>query len=294
MKRLAQHPTVLRARKAGLYLLLVAGLAAGLPLLGYAGYQQVMRSSYFYAKHVRIEGAERLTRDEILRAAGLDAPDALNLLRAEAPDIAARLERHPWIADAEVKVELPDILHIQVRERRLLGLVQDDRVYLVDTDGQPIKPLTPHDAIDSPVVTGFQGQLSQRTPTTQATLLSAFALIEQYEAMGLSRWAELAEVHVDPHLGFTLFTAGAPGVEVRLGADRLPARLQRLVQLTSLLESRNMRAEYILLDHPDDLDRVVVKPVPRVVAPAAVPVAAKPPQKPAAKPPQKPTPKPKP
>jgi cell division septal protein FtsQ len=273
-RRIGQHPTLQRARKTGSYLLLVSALAAGLPLLGYAGYQQVMRSDYFEAKQVRVEGAQRLSREEVLHAAGLDQPEALNLMRAEASEIAERLRRHPWVADAEVRIDLPDTLHITLRERRLLGLVQDDRVYLVDTDGHVIKPLSNEDAVDSPVVSGFQGQLSDRAPHTQAALLTAFALIEQYEAMGLQRWAELAAVHFDQHLGYTLFTAGAPGVEVRLGADRLPARLQRLVQLTTLLESREMRAEYILLDQPDDLDHVVVKPVPRVVAPQAVPVAA--------------------
>jgi cell division protein FtsQ len=262
-------------RRAGSWLFIIAALAAGLPLLGYAGYQQVMTSDYFKAKNILIEGAQRLSREEVLATAGLNQPDALNLLQAEPATIIDNIKRHPWIADADVKIELPDTLHIKVRERQLLGMVSDDRLYLVDTQGEVIKPLAPEDAVDGPIVSGFS-DLTHAAPDARQALLTAFALIEHYNAMGLSRWAELAEVHHDPHLGYTLFTSGDQGIEVRLGFDRLPARLQRLSQVTSVLESNDLRAEYVLIDQPDDLDRVVVKPIPRVVPPPPPP---EPPQK---------------
>ena len=258
-------PQARQLRRGVLVLAAIALGAGGLPLVGYMGYREVVEAEYFAADQVQVDGNRRLSREEILRISGLETspPSTLEL---EAEEVRERLERHPWIARARVEVRLPDTVDIRVEERALLGVVQDRQLSLVDTRGEIIKPLGPKDHLDGPIVSGFDGRLAAGDEDAKLAMLGAFALIEQYQTMGLERWAPLAEVHHDPELGYTLFTSGAKGMEVRLGSDRFEERLQRLAQVVTLLKRRDIEAEYVLLDGKEDLDRVVIKPTPRQVA----------------------------
>lgn len=258
---------LLREQRAGhkvLLLLITALVAGGLPVLGYVGWQYVTASDYFQAKHVTVHGLEALSEADVMTMLGSDG-EALSLLEADEEALAARLEAHPWIAKATVRITLPNTLEIELDERAPFGVVFDGELFWVDAEGRVIEPLAPEQALDGPVVSGFEGRLREGDAAAQAAALEGFRLIRQYRALGLDRWAPLAEVHFDAQLGYTLFTDGEEGMEIRLGRDRLDARLERLWQVFETLEAREMQAEYILLDQRHDLDRVVIKPVPRVV-----------------------------
>lgn len=238
-------------------------LVAGLPYGVYLAYRQVVESGYFAPETIEIEGGARVSREEILELSGVGEAD-VNLLDLDVSEVAQRIERHPWIGSAVVETELPDVVRIAVEERELLGLVLDDQLYLVDMAGEIIKPWAPGDVVDGVLVSGMEGRLAAGGPDARGQVLEAFGLAQQYASLGLERWAGLSEVNVDAHLGYTLFV-GEHGMEVRLGWDRLPERLQRLWQVYEVLESEGMKAEYVLLDLEEDLDRVAIKPIPRVV-----------------------------
>src|SRR5690606_40888372 len=97
----------------------------------------------------------------------------------------------------------------------------------------------------------------------KAHVTTGFHVAQSYQAMGLEKWAPLAEVQWDDRLGITLF---AGETEIRLGHDRYDERLRRLWQVFALLEARDARAEYVLLDMDTNLDQVAIKPYPKIVS----------------------------
>lgn len=70
----------------------------------------------FHATDVRVSGAERLSRAEILERAGI--VPTTNVVRMSAGTISERLESSPWVAKATVTRELPHTVSIFIRERR--------------------------------------------------------------------------------------------------------------------------------------------------------------------------------
>ncbi len=247
-----------RVGRALTLLVVVGVMAGGLPYVGYHGYRQVLDSGYFSPKDVRVSGHTTLSAEAIIEAAGLlDA--GVNLIELSRAEVEERVRALPWIKSVRVETKLPDRVEIRVVERQRLGLVNEDRLYVVDTEGNIVKAWEMDDALDGAIVSGLG--VASGAPQAKARAIEAFALASLYREMGLDRWGVLDEIHFDPLLGYSLFAGEG---EFRLGHGRLSERLARLWQVQSLLETREMRADYVLLDLDEDIDRIAVKLVPQV------------------------------
>lgn len=88
-----------------------------------------------------------LRREEILQMAGVQA--GRNILAIDLPSVQASLLRHPRVAGAELRRELPDTLRLEVRERfpvlrvPLVGRDLPGVGYLLDESGFVLLPAQP-------------------------------------------------------------------------------------------------------------------------------------------------------
>ncbi len=118
--------------------LLALLLIIGAPALVYAC---VFGSPWFRLEKVRIEGNSRRV-PRIWVESQLASFREQNLLRASRVIIEQRLHENPWIDSVHIRKELPDRLHLIIRERRAIALlaVASDRFVFVDSEGRPIAP----------------------------------------------------------------------------------------------------------------------------------------------------------
>jgi hypothetical protein len=66
-----------------------------------------------------------------------------NLVLLPLQEVAARLEENSWVAEVQLRKELPDRLHVSVAERRPVALLlSGDQLAYADQEGRPIAPLT--------------------------------------------------------------------------------------------------------------------------------------------------------
>ena len=100
-----------------------AGTAVILMLALGFGAWVVLNSAFFEVRDVRVVGARSLSADEIRGLAGIRS--GANLILLPLDDVAARVERHPWVLDAQVERDLPTTAVIKVIERRPGGWVED-------------------------------------------------------------------------------------------------------------------------------------------------------------------------
>lgn len=228
----------------------LASFCLGLVLL----YYQLLTCSWFCFKDMKgieIEGKQRLTRELILKQAGLNPQMSLLVLRP------GRIERallaHPWIAQAEVTRKWPQKLHLSIREREPVALVQLGELYYVDRQGCLFKPLSPGDPHDFPVITGLgPEQFSLREGPLPQVLAQVFQLLDLLkEAKPPLNLENISEVHVDLERGFTLYANGVGGA-VDLGRADFPDKLSKFARVWPLLSQRGYlaRLERINLDYP--------------------------------------------
>ncbi len=259
-----------RARRPALVafrVTLAAAVVAGAVAVARLVERHVRTSPAFATSVIDVRGAERLARDEILETAALGIGQ--NVFDVSPEEARGRLERHPWIASAEVSRRLPGTFVVDVREHHpvaVLSLAQGEGepggLYLVADDGTVFKRVADGDPVDQPVVTGLGRERFVRDRAWRASvLLEIVALLDDWRGAGLYRREPISEIHVEPDDGLTLYTgaSGAATMEVRLGRGPYRQKLTRLRRVLDELSSDSARPEYVYLDNVRRPDRVTVR-----------------------------------
>jgi cell division protein FtsQ len=218
-----------RLRRLGAYSVGAFTLVATCAVCVYA-WRATVDSRRMRVRSVQLSGNSRVSAAELTAYTGIELGQ--NLLDLDLDDIALRLRRHPWVAEAHVRRRLPDQVVVEVRERTPAILVSLGVVYLADAEGHPFKRLAASDGLELPVVTGLTRDDVQKQPDeTAARLREALALASAFEAQGASS-GRLDELHFDADLGWSILVS--PGGDenlayrANLGAEpaaRLPAAL---------------------------------------------------------------------
>jgi cell division protein FtsQ len=150
-----------------------AGAVSGGRLL-----ERYVRSAQaFEARELHVTGNARLSREEVLKQAGLAL--GRNVFEVSPEQARASLLEHPWIVEATVSRRLPSSYRIELREQSPAALLMLEKLYLVGEDGTVFKPLDPGDPVDLPVITGvdpaeFRSDLALRS----SLLVSAVGLLQ--------------------------------------------------------------------------------------------------------------------
>jgi cell division protein FtsQ len=107
----------------------------------------------FRVRHVRVSGTERMNELAVYERALAQRDQPMPLLDLEA--LRGELLALPWVKDARVSRQLPDILRIDIVERQEHAvLARPDRLVLIDAEGHPLEPISPAKAKGKLVISG--------------------------------------------------------------------------------------------------------------------------------------------
>jgi len=252
---------------------IVAAVSAGAPALGYFAYVKLLTSPYFALSEVVVEGNVRMTEEEVVSAAGVQAGE--NVLSIDEDLVTERLRYLPWAETVDVSRELPDRLVIRVKERIAAAALVEEGSYLVDAKGYLFKQVEPQDLTpDLLVISGVQAQRRIREndeKRAREIVSEALGIVKRYKERGLDRYYKVAEVGYDERFGFTLVCAGGERFEMGLGDHQ--GKLARLEVVLADLAGRKSPLEVVRLDnekHPGKVavagTQVRLESVPRVLA----------------------------
>jgi cell division protein FtsQ len=227
------------------------------------------QSDYFAARQIRIEGTQRLTPEHVARQARVRLGD--NILAVNLSLVRKRLLAHPWIAEAEVRREIPSRLIIHIREQNALALVDVGQKFLLNRQGQIFKVWDPTDPSDLPVVTGLNisdltvwGQPQQSANSGSPATSASFQAVMQVLQMGLQQGSILPnrlvrQIQVDRQVGLTLFAFD--GIKaINLGYSDYPGKYHMLAKLLSYFRHQQNIMDFDRIDL-NNLERVVVHPL---------------------------------
>ena len=242
----------------------------------------ITQCDYFKARHVKIEGGQRLNEKQIIAAAQVEK--GVNILAVNLAMIRKRLMAHPWIAEAEVRREIPAGLHIRVYEHRPLAIVELDRKYLLNEKGQVFKEWAAGDPADLPLVSGLELSDISRTgpsaltgiqqPTGAQNRLRSQGLINRpfeavmqvllmgKQARGMLSNRQIKHILVDREIGITL-KVFEPLKTVVLGYHNYPLKLRMFKNILSYGNQRRSFPDFNRIDL-NNVNRIVVNPVESV------------------------------
>lgn len=225
------------ALKLAAILLLLGSTAAALA----TAIRWLLTSPRFAVAAVEVQGTSRLSRAEVLDAAGIAPGD--NLFRLNGEEVAARLRRLRPVKRAEVIRSLPNRVTLVVEERVPFTLAQAGRLYWLDEDGitlgRELRAVTP----PLPVVTGILPEETGNGGEAADRARGAVSLIRSMLRTGSPLTREISEIHMSGADGPVLYTV--EGIEVRLGTADWEERLGRLDGVLAQIRSLGEPVEYV-------------------------------------------------
>ncbi len=125
---------------------------------------------------VLLVGRNRTSKPALLASIGVERGTPIFAIDPQATK--ERIEALPWVATAMVERRLPNVLLIEIAERRPLALWQHrGRKVVIDQDGEVISAAAPDRFADLPLVVG------EGAPAHTATLLSVLAREPQLQPL---------------------------------------------------------------------------------------------------------------
>jgi cell division protein FtsQ len=226
---------------------------------------------YFGARQLTIEGMRRLTREQVAGQAGVQ--DGVNILSTNLSLVRKRLRAHPWIAEAEVRREIPSGLTIRIKEHFALAMVDLGRKYLMNTHGEIFKAWEASDPDPLPVIKGLKlsdltvyGQSESSNFNSDREPTAPFKAVMQVLQLGGKKGSILPnrlvrQIQVDRQIGLTIY-AFDPGKTINLGYSDYAGKYRMLANLFSYLKRHRSLSDFDRIDL-NNLKRVVVNPITR-------------------------------
>ena len=259
----------------------VAGLAALLAtsFLFILVHDVITQCDYFRAQNLKIEGMQRLTAKQIVQQARVSK--GVNVMAVNLSMVRKRLKAHPWIAEAEVRREIPSGLYIRIKEHVPLAIVDLDRKYIINEHGQVFKEWTASDPDTLPLVSGLQladfkaqdktgalapPRLALRAKPSPDNRINARPLEAVMQVLTLGKQARsilpnrnIKQIRVDREIGITL-EAFKQIKTIVLGYHNYPLKY---AMLKNILIYRQQKRNFPDFDRVDlnNVNRIVVNPV---------------------------------
>lgn len=230
----------------------VAFVAA--PLFAIAGVLYFLTASLgssFAVHRIVFTGNEHLGDDELRALAGLKTGE--NLLTLSSGKIYSKMMASPWLRSVSIRKELPDSLHILMREAEPFALLDlKGKLFIVDEKGKMLEELNGGQVPFLPVITG--------DPFTGREAFSeAINLVKAVKSTGfLARKDHIEIIARDPEE----MAMNVDGTVIKMGAGEYETKLGRLTELEDEIRKRQIPVDYIDVRFSN---KVVVKPVNEVI-----------------------------
>ncbi|MCI5217773.1 MAG: FtsQ-type POTRA domain-containing protein [Candidatus Electrothrix sp. LOE2] len=221
------------------FLLILAMLFVG---VGRWGFHTLERSGTFSVRRITVQGNRMSNEAQIRTLADIKRGDQLFSVAEE--EIAERIRRHPWVAQAEVERVWPDTLTIRISEHRPLAMINIEGnkpgLYYLDHNGIIFAQVEPLQDIDYPVITGFipptgNGEIADLDLGKDAAAEDAREFLH-LAAQGnpILPLQSISEIHINPEKGIIVYLVEHP-FPIYVGYGNVEKRYYQLVKLLELL-----------------------------------------------------------
>jgi cell division protein FtsQ len=229
---------------------------AAMSFLFIFGYDFLTQSNYFKASQISVFGHELLTEQEVLHQTGLST--GINIFSVNLATTRKLLLAHPWIAEAEVSRDIPSGISIRIQEQKPLAIIDIERRFLLNTQGEIFKEWKPADPFNLPIVSGLEFSDLNLGGTNYSQPFNAVMSVlklGQKNGSVLSN-KQISKIEIDKDIGLTIHVNSSLGT-IKLGYDNYPSKYKRLQEVLCYIEDGSSleNVKSIDLNNPD---RIVV------------------------------------
>lgn len=201
-------------------------LAIGLGLGLFWGYRSASSASFFQARTILVDGAERTSEDSV-KAIVRRAVASKGVWNADLAALSAEIKSQPWVRSAVVSRVLPSGLRVRITERQpvLVARTSGGRFVWVDEEAVTLGAANASDKMPSFFVRGLDdAPTDSARAANRDRVAKSLEMTREWQAAGLSE--RVSEVNLDDLRDVRAQLSGDDSqIEVRLGDKDFTKRL---------------------------------------------------------------------
>ena len=246
---------------------IIAGIAivATMSIIFILCHDFLTQCDYFKAIDLTVEGANKLSHKQAIKQAQIN--EGMNIFSINLSTIRKNLLAHPWISEAEVRRELPNVINIKIYEHKPLAVIDLGRKFLINNHGEIFKEKTVSDPDNLPVITGLEFSdinVSAKPGSIYFNaVMDVLRLGQKSESIIPNRL--IKKIQVDREIGITLY-AFDRGKSIKLGYNNFSGKYNRLRNVLYYINKQRGFQDFESIDL-NNINRIVINPI-RIESPA--------------------------
>lgn len=220
------------------------------------GYDIFTQSDFFKTVHIHVQGCQTLTQGEVVEQAKLSR--GLNIFSINLTTTRKRLMAHPWISEADVGREIPSGIRIRIKEHEPLAIIDINRKFLLNKQGNIFKEWQATDPVNLPVVDGLNFSdlnVGEKQYSQPFRAVMTVLKLGQHAGSILSN-QEIHKIDVDKDIGLTIYAKSGLGT-LKLGYNDYHDKYKRLKEVLFFLKN-NQNIPILNSIDLNNPDRIVV------------------------------------
>ena len=220
---------------------------------------------YFKAIDLTVEGENKLSYKQAIKQAQIN--EGMNIFSINLSTIRKNLLAHPWISEAEVRRELPNVINIKIYEHKPLAVIDLGRKFLINNHGEIFKEKTVSDPDNLPVITGLEFSdinVSAKPGSIYFNaVMDVLRLGQKSESIIPNRL--IKKIQVDREIGITLYAFDGEK-SIKLGYNNFSGKYNRLRNVLYYINKQHGFQDFESIDL-NNINRIVINPI-RIESPA--------------------------
>lgn len=120
----------------------------------------LLNSNMFNSSNIKIEGNSRVEKEEIIKI--LDIKDDKNIFKYNKKQMEEKLKENNYIESGQVKIGMPNKLHIIIIEKEIAAILDNDfRYTYIDKGGKFIQSVDKSDKVEKGVIVKINYELQE-------------------------------------------------------------------------------------------------------------------------------------
>jgi cell division protein FtsQ len=238
-----------------------AGVIAALLLLSFVfifSYDFLTQCDYFKAEKLVVTGMDRLSEKQVLEQAQIKK--GINIISVNLSMTRKRLLAHSWITEADVSRDLPNGIHIRIKEHQPLAVLDLGRKFLINTSGEIFKEMEATDPDQLPIISGLEfSDINTRDKPRSIPFNAVMNVLELgQKCKSVLPCKLIKKVQVDREMGLTIYAFDRIK-EIKIGYNDYPTKYDRLKNILVHLKELPELSHLESIDL-NNLNRIVVHP----------------------------------
>jgi cell division protein FtsQ len=180
---------------------------------------------FLTVEKIEVEGNYILQQEEVICLANIPLGNELYMISLDS--VRMRLMAHSYIDDVHISRILPNIIHIQLTERKPIASVMVNKLYYVDKNGRMLPKISTDVIMDLPIITGVNIDAASIMPGRRIPnndIYTAVQILDTLSNLNTEINDFISELNLNYGNDVIIYSSDY-GVPINLGRDEYQKRI---------------------------------------------------------------------